>query len=300
VREISLDRLRTLVMVAKLGSFSEAARLLNLSPPTVSLHISDLEARVGGALLIRARAGVRPTSAGQTLIARSAKLLEDAEQALFDVQRQIQGLSGRVRICSSTGVIAHLLPFALEILKHQHPDIDIEVSVLTSHETLNRLSDGTLELGIVALPQSLIKGLRIEPWRHDPILAFIPAAWDAPDIITPAWLVNKPLVLNEGTTHLSRLTSEWFSQIADTPSPRVEINYNDALKSLVAAGYGATLLPHEKSAPLPDHRVQMRPLSPPLWRHLGIAFRDDHLDQATRLVLEVLRELRSELPASNL
>ncbi|MDP5776169.1 LysR family transcriptional regulator, partial [Pseudomonas aeruginosa] len=43
MREISLDRLRTLVAIADLGSFAEAARVLHLAPPTVSLHIADLE-----------------------------------------------------------------------------------------------------------------------------------------------------------------------------------------------------------------------------------------------------------------
>ena len=51
MREISLDRLRTLVAIADLGSFAEAARVLNLAPPTVSLHIADLEARVGSSSL---------------------------------------------------------------------------------------------------------------------------------------------------------------------------------------------------------------------------------------------------------
>ena len=46
MREISLDRLRTLVAIADLGSFAEAARVLHLAPPTVSLHIADLESRV--------------------------------------------------------------------------------------------------------------------------------------------------------------------------------------------------------------------------------------------------------------
>ena len=47
MREISLDRLRTLVVIADLGSFAEAARQLNLAAPTISLHVAELEARVG-------------------------------------------------------------------------------------------------------------------------------------------------------------------------------------------------------------------------------------------------------------
>jgi DNA-binding transcriptional LysR family regulator len=294
MREISLDRLRTLVAIADLGSFAEAARVLNLAPPTVSLHIADLEARIGASLLSRTRGSVQPSAIGETLISRARRLLADAEQALEDVQRQVLGLAGRVRLGASTGVIAQLIPQVLEVLGEDHPDIDVQVAVLTSQQTLQKLADGTLDIGLVALPQAPVKGLRIDTWRRDPVLAFLPARWDNPEVITPAWLARQPLILNDATTRLSRLTAEWFANGGPQPSARIQLNYNDAIKSLVAAGYGATLLPHEASTPLPDSRIAMRALSPPLWRELGIAHRGAAVERSTQHVLDVLWALRAE------
>lgn len=99
---------------------------------------------------------------------------------------------------------------------------------------------------------------------------------------------KKPLILNDKTTRLSRLTSEWFASDGRQPTPRIQLNYNDAIKSLVAAGYGATLLPHEASTPLPDTRIVMRPLQPLLWRQLGIAHRGGDVERPTQHVLDVL------------
>ena len=294
MREISLDRLRTLVAIADMGSFAEAARALHLAPPTVSLHIADLEARVGGKLLSRTRGRVQPSAIGNTLVERARRLLADAEQALEDVERQVQGLAGRVRLGASTGAIAQLLPNALEILNQRHPAIDVQVAVLTSQETLKRLAGGSLEIGLVALPQPPVKGLRIEPWRRDPVMAFLPARWECPEVVTPDWLSAQPLILNDTTTRLSRLTSEWFASDGRQPGPRIQLNYNDAIKSLVAAGYGATLLPHEASTPLPDPRIVMRPLKPLLWRQLGIAHRSRDIERPTQHVLDVLWELSAE------
>ena len=96
MREMNLDRLRTLVTIADLGSFAEAARSLHLAPPTISMHIADLEQHIGAALLSRQRGQIKPTSIGESLIARARRLLADAEQALHEVQRQVQGLAGRV------------------------------------------------------------------------------------------------------------------------------------------------------------------------------------------------------------
>ena len=294
MREISLDRLRTLVAIADLGSFAEAARVLNLAPPTVSLHIADLESRVGARLLSRTRGRVQPSAIGATLVERARALLADAQQALEDVQRQVQGLAGRVRLGASTGAIAQLLPQALETLNQRHPAIDVQVAVLTSRETLHRLAEGSMEIGLVALPQTAVKQLRIEPWRRDPVMAFLPARGQCPDVVTPAWLAAQPLILNDNTTRLSRLTSDWFASDGHQPAPRIQLNYNDAIKSLVAAGYGATLLPHEACTPLPDSRIAMRPLKPLLWRQLGIAHRDGDVERSTQHVLDVLWGLSSE------
>ncbi|AZD93817.1 MULTISPECIES: LysR family transcriptional regulator [Pseudomonas] len=294
MREISLDRLRTLVAIVDLGSFAEAARALNLAPPTVSLHIADLEARVGGSLLSRTRGRVQPTAIGETLVERARRLLADAEQALEDVQRQVLGLAGRVRLGASTGAIAQLLPQALETLGQQHPGIDLQVAVLTSQESLKKLAEGSLDIGLVALPQTPVKGLRIEPWRKDPVMAFLPSRWQCPDPVTPQWLAAQPLILNDHSTRLSRLTSEWFALGGQQPTARIQLNYNDAIKSLVAAGYGATLLPHEAATPLPDTRIAMRPLQPPLWRQLGIAHRDGEVERSTQHVLEVLWGLSAD------
>lgn len=293
MRQISLDRLRTLVTIAECGSFAEAARLLHLAPPTVSLHISDLESRVGAMLLLRQRGRVAPSAVGETLIAHARRLLADAEQAIEEVRRQAQGLEGRVRLGASTSAIANHLPHALERLAAAHPSIDVQISVLTSQETLLQLADGGLDVGVVALPQSPIKGIRVEPWRKDRVAAFIPAQWQSPRYVTPQWLAAQPLILNDSNTRLSRLTTEWFAAAGQHPMPRIKLNYTDAIKSLVAAGYGATLLPHESPAAAQDPRIVVRPLRPTLWRALGIAHRTENTDRATEYVLDVLRRLRA-------
>jgi len=291
MREISLDRLRTLMTIAEHRSFAQAARVLHLAAPTVSLHVQELEERVGAPLLSRRRGHVQPTAIGEALLARARRLLADAEQTLDDVRRQVAGLEGRVRLGASTGAIAHLLPQALDVLGRQHPAIDVQVAVLTSQDTLDRLSEGSLDIGLVALPQPAIAGLAIRPWRRDPVMAVMPAGWACPARITPKWLAGKPLILNDSTTRLSRLTSEWFAAGGQRPAARIELNYNDAARRLVAAGYGAALLPVEDGAAADrDTATVVRPLRPALWRRLGIAHAKK-VERSTQHVLDVLEQL---------
>ena len=292
MREINLDRLRTLLTVADLGSFAAAAKALHLAPPTVTLHVAQLEAHLGARLLHRAPAGVTATSAGSLLIDKARRLLAESDDLLQTVQRQIAARGGRVRLGASTGALAHLLPQALEALAALHPEIDVQVAVVTSEEALARLAAGSLDIGIVALPQPALRGLRVQPWRQDPVLAFIPADWKPPRQVTPAWLAARPLIANDRGTRLSRQTAEWFAAAGERPQARIELNYNDAMKSLVAAGYGAALLPHEAGAPPPDRRISMRPLRPALSRALGIAHRTRLDDDATEVTLRALLRMK--------
>jgi len=292
MREINLDRLRTLLTVADLGSFAAAAKVLHLAPPTVTLHVAQLEERLGTRLLHRAPVGVTATSAGSLLIDKARQLLAEADDLLQTVQRQIATRGGRVRLGASTGALAHLLPQALETLAARHPEIDVQVAVMTREEALARLASGSLDIGIVALPQPVLRGLQVQAWRQDPVLAFIPAAWKPPRHITPAWLAARPLIANDRGTRLSRQTAEWFAAGGARPQARIELNYNDAMKSLVAAGYGAALLPHEAGAPQPDPRITTRPLRPALSRALGIAYRKRPDDDATTVTIEVLMGMR--------
>jgi DNA-binding transcriptional LysR family regulator len=130
--------------------------------------------------------------------------------------------------------------------------------------------------------------LHITPWRRDRVMAFVPSGWAAPAHATPAWLAGRPLILNDSSTHLSRLISEWFATRGEYPRARIELNYNEAIKSLVAAGYGAALLPQEAATPLGDPRINVLPLRPALWRPLGIAQRVDNVEVATKHVVHAL------------
>ena len=190
MREINLDRLRTLLAVAELGSFAQAARALHLAPPTVTQHVAELEARFGVALLLRGRRVV-PTSAGQVLAARARRLLADLDELVADVRLHAKGQRGRVRLGASTGAIAHLLPPALRELARDHAGIDLQVSVTTSAETLARLAAGTLDLGHRRAAAAAAGG------GAHPGLAPRPGAGGgagrlacAPARLTPAWLAG--------------------------------------------------------------------------------------------------------------
>lgn len=291
MRELNLDRLRTLVTIVEEGSFVAAARALHLAPPTISLHINELEELLGAQLLLRKRKKAEPTGVGTALIERAQRLLNQSDAMLEDIQLYAEGKAGRVRVSASTPVIAYLLPTALERLSHKHPGIEIELAVLNSREAMDRLAKGLLDIAAVALPQSQIAEVQVRPWRKDPVVALIPAHWEHPKKATASWLATKPLILNDDSTQLARITSEWFAASGLRPQAKIRVNYNDSAKSLVGAGYGATLLSYETLRPQIDGRIKTLYLDPPLWRPMGIAHRSGPLEIAVKHVLEELSQI---------
>lgn len=294
MRELNLDQLRTLVSIADLGTFSAAARALHLAQPTVSLHVGELESRLDTRLLVRGSRRVTPTAAGLVLVQRARALLRDADETVEAVRRQADGKLGRVRLGTSTGVVIDLLPRVLEALQDSHPGIDVEVAILGSSQALERLALGTLDIGLVALPQPPLRGTVVTPWRDQTVKAFVPAAWPSPRTVTPEWLARQALIFNDATTHMHRLTMAWFADGGCAPRARIELNYDAAIRSLVAAGYGAALLPvYESRDAETDARLKVLPLKPRLVRRLGIAHRTQaSLDGSTERVIETLVRFR--------
>ena len=293
MRELNLDQLRTLVAIADLGTFSAAAQALHLAQPTVSLHVSELESRLGTPLVLRGARKVQPTAAGEVLVQRARLLLRDADDVVEAVKRHAQGQTGRVRLGSSTGLLVYLLPQVLEIMNREHPLIDVEVRIQGTLDGLKGVKDGSLDVALIGLPQEA-PDLVVTRWRRDPLVAFLPEAWDAPQRVTPQWLAARPLIFNDSSTFLYKQSMEWFGAAGIVPRVRVELNYNEAIKSMVAAGYGAAILPLEgEPAAHRERGLKTAPLKPARWRETGIAHRAlPQLSGATRKLLQVLTQFR--------
>lgn len=290
MRNLNLDQLQTLVTIADLGTLAAAAQALHLAAPTVSLHVSELESRLGAVLLVRGRRQARLTSAGELLVRGGRHLLAGASQLGEQVRRRAQGLQGVVRLASTAGVSARLLPQVLQALAANSPGVDLRVDVLGSSDAMARLLAGALDLAIVALPQPHVPELHIQPWRSDPVVAWLPPDWAAPPTVTPAWLAEREWMCFGPGTRLHQLVAGWFAQAGVPATPRLELNHPDAIRAMVAAGRAAALLPLEHGDAHVGEGLQQRPLQPPLLRPLGLALRaSDAEDAVLQGVLHTLQ-----------
>ncbi|HEY0802294.1 MAG TPA: LysR family transcriptional regulator [Steroidobacteraceae bacterium] len=122
-----LVAMEAFVRVVESGSFSAAARLLEVGQPAVSKTIAQLEERLGVALLIRSTHGLTPTEAGQDFYEHAKRSIEEADEADLAARGAASNLAGRLRICAAvTFARLHVIP-RLGAFLATHPDLDIEV-----------------------------------------------------------------------------------------------------------------------------------------------------------------------------
>jgi DNA-binding transcriptional LysR family regulator len=127
---------RSFLSVAETGSLSGAARVLQLSQPTLGRHIAELEAALGVVLFTRAARGLVLTDAGAAMLPGARQMREAAAALAMVAAGREQSLTGTVRVTASRVVSHYLLPPILAELRVQEPGIDIELVPSDSTENL--------------------------------------------------------------------------------------------------------------------------------------------------------------------
>ena len=154
-RDPDLRQLRTLVAVAREGSFSRAAELLGYTQSAVSQQIARLEGTVGQALLYRPHgsAPVTATAAGRILLGHAEAITARLASARADLAALADGTAGVLRIGSYQSVGVRILPGLLRGFREGWPRVDVELTeVEDDGELLRAVEGGELDLTFIAYP----------------------------------------------------------------------------------------------------------------------------------------------------
>ena len=161
VTDFDIKLLRIFKTVSECGSFSAAESLLGITRSAVSLHMSDLEKRLGMRLCQRGRAGFALTDEGREILRYSETLLASIETFRQQVNQLHKQLRGEFNI----GIINNLvtqpmmqITQALALLREKGPEIRINLSMSTAADIERGLMDGRLHVGALPLT-SPVSGL---------------------------------------------------------------------------------------------------------------------------------------------
>lgn len=144
-----LRELEAFVTIAECGSFTEAARRLLLTQPTISLRISALEKSLSAKLLDRSRSRTRMTPAGEALLPHALATLRKRGEAMEAIRELKEGRKGPLRVGGSSIPGAYLLPRYLAAIQDRHPGLKLQLQVGDTDTVLTSLRAGEIELAVV-------------------------------------------------------------------------------------------------------------------------------------------------------
>lgn len=288
MRGFNLDHLQTFADVVRLGSFSAAAARLNLTQPAVSLQVRQLEQKLGVRLIERLGRRASATAAGRELLRHAGAIDMAVNAALETVAQHTRSVTGRVRIGIGATACIHFLPPVLGELRKRYPLLELVVNTGNAPEMLRDIEENRLDLGLITLPparagqvRNLSRALEITTLLQDDFVAIFgkgatpPAALTA-KAVTPASLNALPLIIPEPGGHTRGLIESWFATAGQDWKPVMELDSVEAIKRLIAAGLGCSVLPGMAlSTPEARRDLVVRPLKPKLSRQLALAIRRD-------------------------
>lgn len=239
---MELYQLKTFVNVADEGNLTRAAARLFTSQPAISAHIKALEQELGVELFERSSRGMRLTAKGQLLYAQAAATLAAADQLRHQAQQLQQELVGEIRVGVHTDFEFMRIGELHGSLQTRYPRISPHFLGGMSAQILPDIRRGMLDAGFFFGPCSQA-GLSIATLAEVPMSVVGPADWsDRVADASLAELAQQPWIYTSDTCPFFALSQSLFDSTGAAPKRVAYVDSEDAVRELVRAGAGLSLL----------------------------------------------------------
>jgi aminoethylphosphonate catabolism LysR family transcriptional regulator len=252
------SQLRAFHAVARSGSFTQAAEVLNVSQPAVSDHVRKLEQACGASLFIRQPRGVQMTELGRKLYALTEKSAEVEQEvtALLSKAKELEVGSLTIGADAAT----HVMPL-VKLFRARHPGITVKLLGGNSAGLVERLQAFEIDFAVVGRVPD-VQGLVALPLSSSAMVAIVPTRSPLArrKSLSLRDLAQLPLVVREQGSHTRDLMFHAFKKLGLEWQVALEVESREACFEAVAEGLGPAFvsageLPHDrriKSVPISD------------------------------------------------
>jgi len=292
VSDIKLKDLRYLVAVADERHFGRAAARCFVSQPTLSAQLKKLEEYLGVQLIERQPKRVTLTDVGAAIVVRARRMLEASDELVALAQTHRDPLAGRLRVAFLPTIGPYVLPGIAPSVRRALPRLQLLLYEYRTEAMLEKLHDGEIDLGVLALPVEL-DGLEARPLYEEAFELALPAHHRLAQrrSVRLEELKDEPLLLLEEGHCLRDQALSLCARVGAHERQDFRATSLETLRQMVATGAGVTLLPELAGRGAYGHArgVALRPLARPVpSRRIGAVWR-----KATtrRIAIDALCEL---------
>src|SRR6202030_3088678 len=169
---MDFDQLRTFLEVAKQGSFSRAGQKVFRSQSAVSAQIRQIESEYGERLLDRSGKTVRLTPAGEVFREYAQRMLSLRDESLRAVADHGNDPRGVLALGANEATCLYVLPNVFAEYHRLYPSVQISIYRNFSHKVLQKVEDGSVDVGIVTLPAKS-PSLKMTPIYRDRVMLMV-------------------------------------------------------------------------------------------------------------------------------
>lgn len=146
---MNYDRLKTFIIVAEKNSFSEAAKRLYVTQPTITSQVKSLEDELDTKLFERTTKKVEMTQAAKVLLAYARDIVQMNDTARKKISQMESRSYGDLGMGCSLTIGEYYLPAFLKRFKEAYPLIQIQVSIANSTQIVDRIKDQVIDVGLI-------------------------------------------------------------------------------------------------------------------------------------------------------
>ena len=298
---MSDSHLQYILSIAKTGSVTAAARACGVSQPTLSRYLDRLEQEIGAELFVRSHRRFTLTPAGEIYVQAAEQIQRISRQTLNSISSTTGKHPKKIRFGATPFMGSTMVAAAFKGFFTLFPDTQIEITEGNVAESIQRIQDGLIDIGLIGIPYSgyQIPDVRYLSMHRSEILAEVPLYHPAarrimqepesPHSIDFSELLNTPLVL-PGKGLVARQSLDIaFRQMGLIPVIAYETPNINLLHQLAQDGLGISFLPaHNVRSRRTDKTVFLH-MHPRTYIYNGFGFHSSHvLTDAEKLLLALI------------
>ena len=225
-------QLQYLVALAQEEHFGRAASHCNVSQPSLSSAIKQLELSLGVPIVLRGRRFLGFTNEGQRIIEWAERVISQRDAMLVELSGMRENFEGKLRLGAMPNS-SPVLPLFSRLLAQRHPGVEVDIKFLGIEETKQGLSNYSLDVGITYIQQTELSDLHSMPIYDEKLSLLVPDTKEYRKLKAISWkdAAQLPLCLLDKSMHERKIIDEAFAKSGNLPDPTVTTS--DSILNLI-------------------------------------------------------------------
>jgi DNA-binding transcriptional LysR family regulator len=241
--DVTLMQVKAFLSVARCGSFTQAAHVLHISQPALSVQVRQLEDSLNLRLFDRDTRHVALTHSGNELLPIFQRLYVEFERVVANARDLAAKKQGVVRLACVPSIATTYLPEAIALFRKRHPNISIDLRDAHGRRVVSLVRSDDVEMGITNASFNSEEIDYLDLYQEKIHVVFPKShPIGALEQVTIEQIAKYPLVLLSPELNSRTILDAAFAEAGLMVSPAIEVTHPSTAIGMVRAGIGVALL----------------------------------------------------------